>query len=293
MPARQSFLVRMVEERSDLSNAIAINSSMVNTARLVGPAIAGVLIGVIGEGGCFLVDGVSYLAVIASLLMMQVTRVERQQGGATLFEQTREGWEYVSTFRPVRSILLLASLLCFFGYPYAVLLPVMASEVFHGGGPMLGLLTGAAGVGALVSALLLAARTTVVGLTRALKNAAMLLGAGLVLFGLSRSLWVSLVMMAVVGFGIMQALAVANTIIQTLVTDDKRGRVMSYYTMALVGTTPFGSLLIGALANHVGAPLTLVAAGVSCLAASLWFTTELPKVRAVMRPIYRDMGLLP
>jgi MFS family permease len=293
MPARQSFLVRMVEERNDLSNAIAINSSMVNAARLIGPAIAGLLIGIIGEGGCFLIDGISYVAVILSLRMMRVAPREASGHTTSLADQMREGWTYVSTFRPVRSILLLAALLCFLGYPYAVLLPVMASRVFGGGGPMLGLLTGAAGVGALISALLLAARTTVLGLTRTLQSASMMFGVGLVLFGTSHTLWFSLVMMAVVGFGIMQTLAVANTIIQTLVTEDKRGRVMSYYTMALVGTAPFGSLLVGALANHIGAPLTLVVAGLLCLVASIWFTAELPKVRAVMRPIYREMGLVP
>ena len=293
MPARQSFLVRMVEERGDLSNAIALNSSMVNAARLIGPAIAGVLIGIVGEGGCFLIDGISYGAVMLSLSLMRVASQETSGPTATLLEQLREGWTYVSTFRPVRSILLLAGLLCFVGYPYAVVLPVIASQVFGGGGPTLGLLTGAAGIGALVSALWLAARTTVVGLTRHLQFAATMLGVGLILFGASRSLWLSLALMAMVGFGLMQALAIANTIIQTLVPEDKRGRVMSYYTMALVGTTPFGSLIVGALANRIGAPLTLVAAGISCLAASAWFARELPKVRAVMRPIYREMGLLP
>jgi MFS family permease len=255
--------------------------------------LAGVLIGTIGEGGCFLIDGISYVAVIVSLLMMRVTPREARGHAASMLEQIREGWQYVSTFRPVRSILLLAALLCFLGYPYTVVLPVFASDVFGGGGPTLGLLTGAAGVGALISALSLAARTSVVGLTRSLQAAATMLGAGLVLFGLSRALWLSLVLMAVVGFGIMQALAVSNTIIQTLVSEDKRGRVMSYYTMALFGATPFGSLLIGALASRVGAPLTLVAAGLLCLAASIWFAAELPKVRAVMRPIYRELGLLP
>lgn len=293
MPARQTFLIHMIEDRHDLGNAIAINSSMVNAARLVGPAIAGVLIGVIGEGGCFLIDGVSYVAVIASLLLMHVRPVRPTGRAASMVEQIREGWDYVRTFRPVRSILLLTSLLCLLGYPYTVVLPAFASEVFGGGGPTLGLLTGAAGVGALASALSLAARRTVVGLTHNLQTAATMLGAGLVLFGLSHALWLSLALMAVVGFGIMQVLAAANTIIQTLVTEDKRGRVMSYYTMALFGATPFGSLLIGALANRMGAPLAMIAAGVCCLAAAIWFALELPKVRAVMRPIYQEMGLLP
>jgi MFS family permease len=292
MPARQSFLVQMVENRNDLSNAIALNSSMVNGARLVGPALAGILIGIIGEGGCFLIDGISYIAVIVSLLLMRV--VPRQRGAvAGTIEQIREGWRYVSTFRPVRSILMLAALVCFVGYPYTVVLPVFASEVFGGGGPTLGLLTGAAGAGALVAALSLAARKTVVGLTRNLQATTTIVGAGLILFGVSRWLWLSLILIAVIGFGIMQAVAASNTIIQTLVSDDKRGRVMSYFTMAVTGATPFGSLLIGALANRFGAPITLVVAGVLCLAGSLWFTAELPKVRLVMRPIYRELGLLP
>jgi len=293
MPARQTFLVQMIEERHDLSNAIAINSSMVNAARLVGPALAGLLIGIIGEGGCFLIDGISYVAVIMSLIMMRVTPLETEGPVASMLEQTREGWHYVRTFRPVRSILLLSCLVSFVGYPYTVLLPVIAREVFAGGGPTLGLLTGAAGLGALISALSLAARRTVVGLTRNLQAGATTLGAGLVLFGLSKTLWLSLPLMAVVGFGLMQTLAVANTIIQTLVPENKRGRVMSYYTMALFGAAPFGSLVTGALADRVGAPLTFVAAGLASLAAAVWFRVELPKVRAVMRPIYQDMGLLP
>lgn len=293
MPARQAFLIQMVDDRHDLSNAIAINSSMVNAARLIGPSLAGVLIGVIGEGGCFLVDGVSYVAVIVSLLLMRVAPRETASTTVRMVEQLREGWQYVTTFRPVRSILLLAGMVSFVGNPYTVLLPVVAREVFGGGGPTLGLLTGAAGFGALVSALSLAARRTVVGLTHNLQAGAMLLGVGLVLAGASRWLWLSLALMAVVGFGLMQALASSNTIIQTLVPEDKRGRVMSYYAMALFGAAPIGSLLIGALADALGAPLTFVVVGVLCLAGAAWFTWELPKVRAVMRPIYQEMGLLP
>lgn len=293
MPARQSFLIQMVEDRLDLGNAIAINSSMVNAARLIGPSIAGLLIGVIGEGGCFLIDGCSYVAVIVSLLMMRVAAPATRPHEAGLLAEMREGWQYVSTFRPVRSILVLACLLSFVGNPYTVVLPVFAREVFGGGGPTLGLLTGAAGLGAFISALSLAARRTVVGLTRNLQAGTVMLGAGLLLFGFSRLLWLSIALMALVGFGFMQGLAVANTIIQTLVTEDKRGRVMSYYAMALFGAAPLGSLIIGALADRLGAPLAVVAAGVFCLAGAGWFTLELPKVRAVMRPIYQEMGLLP
>jgi MFS family permease len=293
MPARQSFLVQMVEDRNDLGNAIAINSSMVNGARLIGPAIAGLLIGAVGEGWCFLIDGVSYFAVIASLLMMGIKSVGVRRTASSMLEQVREGWDYVRTFRPIRTILLLFSLLCLMGYPFAVLLPVFAVQVLHGGAATLGWLTGASGIGALVSALSLAFRKSIVGLTRMLQMASAMLGAALVLFGWSRTLWVSLVLMAFVGFGLMQSAAVSNTIVQSLVPEDKRARVMSYYTMAFFGAAPFGSLLAGALAHRMGAPNTLIFTGACCLLGSIWFTLELPKIRAVMRPIYREMGLLP
>jgi MFS family permease len=290
MPARQSFLIQMVEDRNDLGNAIAINSSMVNGARLIGPAIAGLLIGAVGEGWCFLIDGVSYFAVIASLLMMRIKLLDVRPSASSMLEQMREGWDYVRTFRPIRTILLLFSLLCLMGYPFAVLLPVFAVQVLHGGAATLGWLTGASGIGALVSAFSLALRKSVVGLTRMLQIAAAMLGAALILFGLSRNLWVSLVLMGFMGFGLMQSAAASNTIIQSLVPEDKRARVMSYYTMAFFGAAPFGSLLAGALAHRLGAPNTLIFTGAFCVAGSLWFTLELPKIRAVMRPIYREMG---
>jgi MFS family permease len=283
----------MVEDRNDLGNAIAINSSMVNGARLIGPAIAGLLIGAVGEGWCFLIDGVSYFAVIASLLMMRIKLLDVRRTASSMLEQVREGWDYVRTFRPIRTILLLFSLLCLMGYPFAVLLPVFTVQVLHGGAATLGWLTGASGIGALVSALSLALRKSIVGLTRMLQIAAAMLGAALILFAQSRTLWVSLVLMAFVGFGLMQSAAVSNTIVQSLVPEDKRARVMSYYTMAFFGAAPFGSLLAGMLAHRMGAPNTLIFTGAFCLAGSLWFTIELPKIRAVMRPIYREMGLLP
>jgi MFS family permease len=293
MPARQSFLVQMVEDRNDLSNAIAINSSMVNAARLIGPAIAGLVIGAVGEGWCFLIDGASYFAVIASLLMMRIKPIDMGRNASGMLEQVREGWNYVRSFPPIRTILLLFSLLCLMGYPFAVLLPVFVGEVLHGNAATLGWLTGASGIGALVSALSLAVRKSVVGLTRMLQIAAAMLGGGLILFGISHTLWVSLALMSFVGFGLMQSAAVSNTIIQSLVPEDKRARVISYYTMAFFGAAPFGSLLTGALAHRMGAPNTLILTGAFCLVGALWFTLELPKLRAVMRPIYQEMGLLP
>ncbi len=293
MPGRQSFLVQMVEDKQDLGNAIALNSSMVNVARLIGPALAGMVIAAVGEGWCFAIDGFSYGAVIVSLAMMRVKPLVIKRAAVSMLEQLKEGWAYVSTFRPIRTILLLFALLSLMGWPFMVLLPIFASTVLHGGPHTLGFLTGASGVGALVSAVSLAVRKSVVGLTRMIQVAAAMFGGGLILFGLSHVLWLSMLLLTVVGFGMMQGLAASNTVIQTLVPEDKRSRVMSYYTMAFVGMAPFGSLLAGGLAHLLGAPRTVMITGACCVLGSLWFAFELPAVRRVMRPIYVQMGLLP
>ena len=293
MPARQSFLVEMIEDRNDLSNAIAINSSMANGARLIGPAIAGVVIGAVGEGWCFLIDGVSYFAVIVSLLMMRIKLLDIRRNATSMLQQMREAWDYVRTFSPIRTILLLFSMISLMGYSYSVLLPIFAGQVLHGGAYTLGWLTTASGVGALASALSLAVRKSVVGLTRMLQVASAMLGAALILFGLSHTLWLSLVLMVFVGFGMIQAASVSNTIIQALVPDDKRARVMSYYMMAFFGASPFGSLLAGTLAHRIGAPHTVIITGACCIAGSIWFTFQLSKIRPIMRPIYQELGLLP
>jgi MFS family permease len=292
MPGRQSFLIQMVGDRGDLANAIAINSSMANGARLIGPAIGGLIIAAFGEGWCFFIDGVSYFAVIASLLLMRLPALEGRDGAeSSLLEELREGWDYVSGFRPIRTILLLFALTCLMGWPYSVLLPVFAGKVLHGGAHTLGWLTAASGVGAFSSALALAMRKSVMGLTRTLQAAAVLLGVGLILFGLSHVLWLSLALMVVVGFGLIQAAAVSNTIIQSLVSDDKRARVMGYYTMAFFGAAPFGSLMAGALAEHIGAPYTVMLTGACCIAGAAWFSLQLPKIRPEMRDAYREKEL--
>jgi MFS family permease len=292
MPGRQAFIVQMVEERADLGNAIGINSSMVNAARLVGPALAGIVIAAWGEGWCFLIDGISYFAVIVSLLMMRLKPIEHRRTSTTMLDQMREGWSYVSTFVPIRTVLTLFAVLSLMGWPYAVLLPIFAGKVLHGGPHTLGWLTGASGVGALVAAISLTLRKSVVGLTKSIQRASAMFGAGLILFGLSHTLWLSLLTMLVVGYGMMLGLAGSNTIIQTLVPEDKRGRVMSYYTMAFVGMAPFGSLLAGGLAHWIGASHTVMITGACCLLGCGWFTLRLPEVRKVMRPIYEEMGLL-
>jgi len=293
MPGRQAFMVQMVEDKRDLSNAIAINSSMVNMARLVGPSLAGMLIAVTSEGWCFLIDGISYIAVIVSLLMMRLNIAPVPRKAASTWTDLKAGWDYVSAFVPIRTILLLFAVISLMGMPFVVLMPIFAARVLHGGPHTLGFLMGAMGVGALISALSLAARKSVRGLVRMIPIAAAVFGLGLIGFGLSRVFWLSMIMVAIAGMGMMQGMAGSNTVIQTIVADDKRGRVMSYYTIAFVGMAPFGSLLAGSLAHAIGAPSTVIVSGAAVMLGAAWFWTQLPAVRRVMRPIYEEMGILP
>jgi MFS family permease len=293
MPGRQAFLVQMVEDKRDLGNAIALNSSMVNMARLVGPSLAGLVIALSGEGYCFLIDGISYLAVIASLFAMHLPPGTAKHVTDSMLVQLREGWTYVTGFAPIRTILLLFALVSLMGWPFTVLMPIFAGKILRGGPHTLGFLMGALGIGALISALSLAARKTVLGLGRMIPISTAVLGVGLIFFGMSRILWVSLALMLVCGFGMMQQMAASNTIIQTIVEESKRGRVMSFYTVAFVGMAPFGSLLAGALAHEIGAPLTVILSGAFCIAGAAWFATQLSSIRKLMRPIYIDLGILP
>jgi MFS family permease len=293
MPARQSFLVQMVEGRTDLSNAIALNSTMVNGARLLGPAIGGLIIAAVGEGYCFLIDGFSYFAVIASLLAMNIQAQALNKSTAGMFVQLKEGWTYVSSFAPIRDVLLLFTVISFIGVPYTVLMPVFATKVLHGGPHTLGFLMGAAGVGSIISALSLAARKSVRGLYRVIPAVAAIFGAGLIGFSFSKNYVLSLALMAVTGFGMMQFTAASNTVIQTVVDDDKRGRVMSYYMMAYMGGSPFGSLLAGSLAPVIGAPGTVLLCGIGCIIGAVWFWSRLPKLRPLIRPIYEQLGIIP
>jgi MFS family permease len=293
MPARQSFLVQMVEDRRDLGNAIAINSSMVNLARLVGPSLAGMLIAVTSEGWCFLIDGISYIAVIASLLLMQLNVAAVTQATTSMLTQLKEGWNYVAESAPIRNILLLFGLISLMGMPFVVLMPIFAAQVLHGGPHTMGFLMAALGLGSLVSAISLVLRKSVRGLLRMLPIASGIFGSGLVLFGFSHVLWLSLALMFVTGYGMLQGMTASNAIIQTIVTEDKRGRVMSYYTVAFVGMAPFGSLFAGWLAHLIGAPRTVVVSGVCCMLGAAWFITRIKSIRAEMRPIYQQLGILP
>src|SRR5579863_3182275 len=293
MPGRQSFMVKMVEDRADLSNAIAINSSMVNMARVIGPSLAGLLIAATNEGWCFLVDGVSYIAVIVSLLMMRLSAARLEHAGATMMSQLTEGWSYVTNSAPIRTILILFALISLMGWPFMVLMPMFAAQVLHGGPHTLGFLMGAVGVGSLASALSLVMRRSVRGLSKMIPVAAVVFGAGLISFGFSTNLWLSMILMLLTGFGMMQGLTSSNTIIQTLVDEKMRGRVMSYYTMAFVGMAPFGSLLAGALAHLIGAQHTVIVSGVACILGAIWFWSRLPHIRKDMRPIYERLGIIP
>jgi MFS family permease len=293
MPARQSFFVQMIENREDLANAIALNSSMVNGARLVGPAIAGVVIASVGEGYCFLIDGISYVAVIASLLAMTVDAVEVHTEMRRLGAEIKEGWRYVSTSEPIRSVLLLLALVSLVGMPYTVLMPIFAATILKGGAHTLGFLMAASGLGALAGALTLAMRPSVLGLGRIIVWSSAVFGVALVGFGLSRNLALSLILVAGAGYGMMRHMAAINTILQTIVSEDKRGRVMSYYSLAIQGVAPFGSLAAGSIAGKIGAPWTMVGAGVICLAGVAAFARNLPRLRRAIRPIYAQLGILP
>ncbi|HEY6805300.1 MAG TPA: MFS transporter [Pyrinomonadaceae bacterium] len=294
MPARQAFVVEMVDKREDLANAIALNSSMVNAARLLGPSIGGVIIAAVGEGWCFMIDAISYIAVIASLLAMTITpRLIQRTNDANILQQLREGWTYASRFAPIRNVLILLGLVSLVGMPYTVLMPVFADNVLHGGPNTLGLLMAASGVGALIGAMFLAARKTVLGLGKFIPIMAAAFGAGLIAFSFTRVLWLALALMVVTGLGFMVQMAVSNTVLQTIVDEDKRGRVMSFYTMAFMGTAPFGSLLAGTVAERIGTPHTLMFGGLGCIVGAIWFATTLSDLRRDVRPIYVKIGILP
>jgi MFS family permease len=293
IPARQSFLIEMVGDREDLPNAIALNSSIFNAARLVGPAIAGFAIAAIGEGWVILLNGVSYLFVLASLLAMRLERRRRPRNRGAVLRRVREGFRYAYDFRPIRTILALVGVVSLVAVPFSVLLPVVATDVLGGGPRMLGLLMSAVGLGALGGALFLASRRTVVGLGRVIIISATLFGTSLILFAFARTVVVALPLLALAGFGMMAQMASANTVLQTLVDDDKRGRVMSLYTMAFTGTAPLGSLLIGGAAGRFGAPVAIGVGGGLTVVAALLFGRQLPLLREIVRPIYARMGIVP
>ena len=293
MPSRQSLLIEMIERREDLSNAIALNSTMVNGARLIGPTIAGLVIGAVGEGICFFLNAASFFAVILALLAMRLKPETLKKRKAKMLTDFKEGFKYAFGFPPIRAILLLMALVSIMGMPYAVLMPVFARDVLHGGPHTLGFLMASVGIGALAGALYLASRKTVVGLGKVITFSAAAFGGGLVLFSLSRHMWLSMALLFFTGMGMMMQMASSNTVLQTIVDDDKRGRVMSFYAMSFFGMAPLGSLLAGSLGSRIGTPTTVMIGGICCIIGAAFFLHRLPSLRALVRPIYIKKGILP
>jgi MFS family permease len=293
VPSRQAFVVDLVERKEDLGNAIALNSLMFNGARLIGPSVAGVLLASAGEGICFLINTISYLFVIASLIFMKVPSREKVKSTTHIFKDMKDGFNYAFGFGPIKHLILLLAVVGLMTMPYTVLMPVFAKEILHGGSHTFGFLMGAAGFGALLGGLYLAARKTILRLGRLVPFAAALSGIGLIAFSLSRYFPLSMLLMVIAGLGMMLHTASSNTILQTIVDEDKRGRVMSFYTMAIMGTAPFGSLMAGWLAKIIGTPNTILAGGIVCIAGALFFFRKLPELRNIVRPVYVKMGLIP
>ncbi len=291
VPARQSLLVELVEGREDLPNAIALNSSLFNAARLVGPALGGLLIGLAGEGPVFVINAVSYVAVIGALAAIKVPVRSRPATGSFL-AHVREGFSYAYRVEPTRDLLIVLAVVALVGIPYVVLLPVFARDVLGGGASTLGLLTSCAGLGSLVGALTLASRRSIRRLGRLIAVSAGVFGVSLIGFALSQQLVLSCVFIVVTGFAVMLTTASINTVLQTLVPDDLRGRVMALYTMAFVGMTPIGGLVGGAIAARVGAPVAVVAGGIGCIALAGWFGRRIAPLREIVLEMYAERGVI-
>ena len=294
IPARHSFILEMVEGKENLGNAIALNSMMFNMARLIGPSIAGVLIAIAGEGVCFLINAISYIAVIASLLAMKMPARdnEKREADYSMFEDLREGFNYAFGFVPIKAILFLLGIISLMGMSYAVLMPVFAKDILHGGPHTLGFLMGAVGIGSLAGTIYLASKKNIITLGRMLPAAAGIFGLSIIIFSFSHNLVFSLTLLFFSGFGIMVQMAASNTILQTIVDDDKRGRIMSFYTMAFMGMAPFGSLFSGMLASRIGVSNTLIISGSCCILAAVIFSFNLPSLRKIVRPIYVKIGIV-
>jgi MFS family permease len=284
IPGRQSFLVDMVG-KEDLMNAIALNSSMFNGARIIGPAIAGVLVARIGEGWCFFVNGVSYIAVIVGLFMMRVPPQARRSTEVSPMAHMIEGFRFVLHSAPMRSILILLGLVSLVAMPYTVLMPIFDDRILHGGARGLGILMGATGVGALLGALTLAARTGVHGLGRWVAFSCAGFGISLIVFAFSTHFWLSAALLLPVGFGMMLQMSSSNTLIQAMVPDELRGRVMAVYSMMFMGMGPFGAFFAGALADRLGAPVTVAMGGVAAIGGAALFYLNLPRIRVEARQL--------
>jgi MFS family permease len=293
MPTRQAFLIDMAPARGDLPNAIALNSSVVNLSRMIGPLLGGLLITLGGPLACFFANALSYLAVIFALAAMRDLPVRPRRTNGPVFRGLVEGLTYAFGFAPIRALLLMVGMTSLFGTSLMTLFPVFARDVLHGNAQLFGYLAGATGIGSLSAAMYLATRQTVVGLGAKIAWAAVTMGFSSIAFSLSDHAALSLAILVAYGFSFMLLLAGCNMLLQTVVDDDKRGRVMSLYTMAFMGTVPFGSLLAGALASSFGAPLAARIGGFAAIVFALFFLWRLPKLRAQVQPIYERVGLVP
>lgn len=292
VPSRHSFVIEMVGKKEDLGNAIALNSMMFNGARLIGPSVAGLILATAGEGICFLINAISYIFVIASLLMMYVKHREIPKRETHMLRELKEGLDYTFGFAPIKHLILLLAVVSLMGSSYQVLMPVFAKEVLQGGSQTFGFLMGAAGLGALLGAIYLASRESVLKLGRIIPAASGLFGAGLIILSFMKNFPVTIFLMVIIGLGVMLHTASSNTILQTITEDDKRGRVMSFYTMAIMGTAPFGSLIAGFLAKTIGTQETILVGGLSCVIGSLFFLKKLPGLKSIVRPVYVKMGII-
>jgi MFS family permease len=293
IPARQSFVIELVEKKEDLGNAIALNSSMFNGARLLGPAVAGILIGAVGEGMCFLLNGVSYVAVLAALLAISVPPHKTRHTGETVMGRLKEGFKYTFGFAPIRFIILLLALTSLIGMPYTVLMPVFVKEVLGGGPKTLGFLMGCSGLGALTAALTLASRKNPAGLEKRIPLAGLVFGTGLLGLSQARTFPAAAACIALASFGMISQMASSNTIIQTVVEDDKRGRVMAFYAMAFMGMAPFGSILAGWVASTLGVTSAIMLSGALSIAGAAAFSTKLGIIRETVIPVYERLGMAP
>ena len=293
IPLRHAFIVDIVDDRKDLGNAIALNSSLFNSARLIGPSVAGILIAIVGEGACFLINAISYLAVLITLTAIKVPLRKAITPHKHIFQELKEGFVYAFNFTPIRIILFMLALISLMGVPYQVLMPVFARDVFHRGPEALGFLMAVSGAGALLGAIYLASRKSVIGLSRVIALSSGIFGVGIILFGLSKTILLAIPMIFVAGFAMMVQMAASNTVLQTVVEEDKRGRVMSMYTMAFMGTVPLGSIIAGGLADIIGAPNTVLIGGVCCVIGSFVFAGKLRALREKARPIYVKKGIIP
>jgi MFS family permease len=280
MPVRQAFVVDLVHSRNDLPNAIALNSSLMNLTRLLGPAIAGAVIAMFGEGVCFLANGLSYLGVIAALMAMRFPKpIVNEAPAHGIRRHIKEGFEYAFNYFPIRSLLIISAISSLAVMPLSTLMPALVKDTFHGGPATLGYLMSASAIGSLVGTVMLASRDSLKGIGRQIVVAMVLFSVAMMLFAFNRSFIAALVLLALIGFGTMFQMSASNTLLQTLVEDDKRGRVMSLYSMCFMGMMPMGSLLAGSLASAVGAGVTIFISGVVCLMVAGWLAGALPALR--------------